>query len=113
MELTSPRSTAPYQIPQSLPITTSPITTAVSARKVLSPISGVNPRTDFTIAIPVSYTVPPLRAITSSPQQQRLASLTPYCDLTLSSRSQQGNRNHRLKLNGSGFLPQPLFFCFV
>ena len=48
---TSPRRTALYQIEQSRPIVTSPRITAVSARNVFSPITGVCPRTSLINAI--------------------------------------------------------------
>jgi hypothetical protein len=38
MELTSPRNTAPYHTLQSSPMTTSPIITAVSAKKQFFPV---------------------------------------------------------------------------
>ena len=47
MEFTSPRITELNHILQSLPITTSPIIVALSAKKQFSPIAGVNPLTDF------------------------------------------------------------------
>ena len=50
---TSPRSTVPYHIEQSLPIVTSPMMAAVSARKQFSPILGVKPRSSLMIAISV------------------------------------------------------------
>ena len=54
MELTSPRSTVLNQMLQSRPIFTSPMITALSAKKQFSPISGVKPRTDFISAILIS-----------------------------------------------------------
>src|SRR5690606_22967733 len=51
MECTSPRTTALYHTVQLSPITTSPTTTAVSARKQFSPNLGVNPLTERINAI--------------------------------------------------------------
>jgi hypothetical protein len=51
IEFTSPRSTVLNQMLQSRPILTSPMITALSAKKQFSPISGVNPLTDFINAI--------------------------------------------------------------
>src|SRR5690554_7544662 len=55
MELTSPRSTALYQMLQSSPISTSPIMVAFSARKTLFPNFGINPLTSFMSAIVVFF----------------------------------------------------------
>ena len=58
MLFTSPRSTAPYQMLQSRPTVTSPISTAVSARNVPSPTTGTCPRTSLIIAIfPLRYKI--------------------------------------------------------
>src|SRR5690606_257382 len=51
MECTSPRTTALYQTVQLSPITTSPTTTAASARKQFWPKRGVNPLTERINAI--------------------------------------------------------------
>jgi hypothetical protein len=51
IEFTSPRNTAPYQMLLSSPIITSPIITAVSAKKQLLPMLGLMPLSVFISAI--------------------------------------------------------------